>query len=123
MFQVDYMSRTPIYEQITEQIERFIASGILKPGDQLPSVRSLSAEISVNPNTIQKAYGELDAKGMLTSVPGRGCFVSSGAFAVIHDDGIKKLPQLTKMVEELIAAGVNREEIENAVSAAFGKKG
>ena len=72
MFRIDGMSRTPVYEQIIEQVEKLITLGIMSPGDQLPSVRSLSIELSVNPNTIQKAYSELDAKGIAHSVPGRG---------------------------------------------------
>ena len=76
MFQIDNMSRTPVYEQIITQVEKFILGRLLSAGDQLPSVRSLSVELSVNPNTIQKAYGELDVRGIVTTVPGRGCFVS-----------------------------------------------
>ena len=55
MFQIDTLSRVPVYEQIIEQMERFVLAGLLKPGTQLPSVRSLSTELSINPNTIQKA--------------------------------------------------------------------
>ena len=67
MFQIDPMSRQAVYEQLIEQMERFILSGILKSGDQIPSVRSLSVDLSVNPNTIQKAYSQMDAKGMIYS--------------------------------------------------------
>ena len=73
MLYIDVMSRTPVYEQIITQIEKLIGAGIMKEGEQLPSVRSLSIQLSVNPNTIQKAYGELDAKGIIGSVPGKGC--------------------------------------------------
>ena len=69
MFMIDPMSRQPVYEQIIRQMERFILSGMLAPGDQLPSVRSLSLELSINPNTIQKAYSELDVRGIIYSVP------------------------------------------------------
>ena len=65
MFMIDPMSRQPVYEQIIRQMERFILSGMLAPGDQLPSVRSLSLELSINPNTIQKAYSELDVRGII----------------------------------------------------------
>ena len=73
MFHVDTMSREPIYEQLIRQMEDLVLSGLLKAGDQLPSVRGLSIELAVNPNTIQRAYSELDARGILCAVPGRGC--------------------------------------------------
>ena len=60
MFHIDPLSRKPVYEQIIDQMERFVLTGLMKPGTQLPSVRSLSMELSINPNTIQKAYSELD---------------------------------------------------------------
>ena len=60
MFQIDVMSRKPVYEQLINQMERFILTGVMHQDDQIPSVRSLSVELAVNPNTIQKAYSELD---------------------------------------------------------------
>lgn len=74
MFQIDIMSRIPVYEQLIRQTEKFILLGVLKEGDKLPSVRQLSAELSINPNTIQKAFTELDRRGIIFSVNGRGEF-------------------------------------------------
>ena len=71
MFQIDPLSRTPVYEQIIEQVQRLITAGVLRPGDQIPSVRGLSLTLRINPNTIQKAYSELDGAGLITSVPAR----------------------------------------------------
>ena len=71
MFSIDIMSRQPIYEQIIEQLERYILSDLLKPGDQLPSVREMSVRLSINPNTIQRLIPELDHRGILCSVPER----------------------------------------------------
>ena len=62
---IDSMSRQPVYEQIVDQVEQMILSGLMRPGEQLPSVRSLSLELSINPNTIQKAYAELDGRGII----------------------------------------------------------
>ena len=76
MIIIDYKDRRPIYEQIIERFQDLIVKGILKPDSQLPSVRSLAMELSINPNTIQKAYGELERQGYLYSVKGRGSFVS-----------------------------------------------
>ena len=76
MYQIDVMSRIPVYEQIVEQTEKFILAGILRAGDKIPSVRSMSVELSVNPNTIQKAYSILEQNGYIYPVKGRGNFVS-----------------------------------------------
>ena len=78
MFKIDIMSRVPVYEQIIEQMEKFILTGILSAKEQVPSVRSLSVELSVNPNTIQKAYSDLDRREIIYSVPGRGCALLCG---------------------------------------------
>ena len=115
MFRIDGMSRTPVYEQLIDQVERLVGGGILSPGDQLPSVRSLSIELSINPNTIQKAYSELDSRGIVRSVPGKGCFVSEDAGESLKKAGMEKLYELTDKVCELSAAGVTRDEIMEAV--------
>ncbi len=115
MFRIDGMSRTPVYEQIIEQVEKLVSLGIMREGDQLPSVRSLSLELSVNPNTIQKAYSELDSRGIARSVPGRGCFISEAAGDVLRSAGKKKLNDLAELVRELLLSGVTKNEIYNAV--------
>jgi GntR family transcriptional regulator len=115
MFQIDAMSRTPVYEQIISQVEKFILGGILGAGAQLPSVRSLSMELSVNPNTIQKAYGELDVRGIISTVPGRGCFITESALGILRQISRNKLASLEELVAELWAAGVSRKELDDAV--------
>ncbi|EEC56496.1 transcriptional regulator, GntR family [[Bacteroides] pectinophilus ATCC 43243] len=84
MYQIDVISRTPVYEQIIRQTEEFILKGVLKPGDRMPSVRTLSVELSVNPNTIQKAIAELDRRTLIKSVPGKGSFISDNALELMH---------------------------------------
>lgn len=84
MFQIDIMSRIPVYEQLIRQTEKFILLGVLREGDKLPSVRQLSAELSINPNTIQKAFTELDRRGIIFSVNGRGNFVSDKALKALE---------------------------------------
>ena len=115
MFQIDGMSRTPVYEQIASQVERHIRLGILHVGDQLPSVRSLSIELSVTPNTIQKAYSELDARGLTTSVPGKGCFISRMSEDALRSANDKKLSDLEKAIFDLVESGVSADEILAAV--------
>ncbi len=119
MFQIDPLSRIPVYEQIIEQMERFVLAGLLKPGTQLPSVRSLSAELSINPNTIQKAYSELDLRGVIYSVPGIGCFVSENAVVLLEEYQREKLGVLDKLLQDLALAGVAKEEILRCVERIY----
>ncbi len=123
MFQIDALSRQPVYEQLVEQIERFILSGVLHPGDQLPSVRSLSLQLSINPNTIQKAYTELDTKGVIYSIPGIGCFIAENAREVLSVLKRQKLTDLKTLAKELAMAGVSLEELKGAVTTAYYERG
>ncbi len=75
MIHLDPTSRTPIYQQIEEQIAELIVMGVFPPESRLPSVRSMAAETGLNPNTIQKAYQELESEGVIYTVGGKGCFV------------------------------------------------
>ena len=79
MITIDYQSRAPIYEQIVEKFQMLIVKGVLTPGSRMPSVRSLAVELSINPNTIQKAFAVLEQEGYIFSVKGRGNFVSESA--------------------------------------------
>ena len=111
MFTIDNMSRIPVYEQIVEQAERLLLSGQMKPGDAMPSVRGLATELGVNPNTIQKAYAELEHRGMTTSVPGRGSFLREDAteqlVAYLNETA---LPEFKNMLKGMLIAGASKEE-------------
>ena len=111
MFQIDVMSRKPVYEQLVNQVERFILIGVIHQDEQIPSVRSLSVELAVNPNTIQKAYSELDRRGITYSVPGKGSFVAPGAVQRIGERRRSKLKEFIALVSELALAGIKKEEI------------
>jgi len=76
MFELDVRSRKPIYEQLTDKVKEMILHGILHADEQLPSVRALSSQLTVNPNTIQKAYRELEREGYIYSLQGKGSFVA-----------------------------------------------
>lgn len=76
MILIDYKDTCPIYEQIVDRFEQLILRGILKTDEQMPSVRTLAMELSINPNTIQKAYAELEHQGFIYAVKGRGNFVA-----------------------------------------------
>lgn len=77
MIVIDYKDRRPIYEQVVERFQELIVRGVMEPGEQMPSVRSLAMELSINPNTIQRAYAELERRGFTYTVKGRGSFVSA----------------------------------------------
>ena len=124
MFQIDALSRVPVYEQLVEQMEKLVLSGLMKAGDPMPSVRSLSMDLSVNPNTIQKAFSELDRRGILTSVPGKGCFVADSAKDVIRKRTREKSSVLSALVRELKLAGMEQNELVELVRKAYdGEKG
>ena len=122
MFQIDVMSRKPVYEQLVNQVERFILIGVIHQDEQIPSVRSLSVELAVNPNTIQKAYSELDRRGITYSVPGKGSFVAPGAVQRIGERRRSKLKEFIALVSELALAGIKKEEIIACVEEAYREK-
>ncbi len=111
MYRIDLLSRIPIYEQIIAQTEKFITSGVLKPGDALPSVRSLSIMLHANPNTVARAFTELDRAGIICTVQGKGCFVTDDAKQILKKKAKEKLADVTALCRELIAAGVGKDEI------------
>ena len=81
MINLDYRDARPIYAQIFDGYRDQIASGILRPEEKLPSVRELASQLAINPNTIQRAYRQLEAEGWILTVPGKGCFVCGGSDA------------------------------------------
>lgn len=119
MFQIDLMSREPVYEQIIAQVERFVLTDVLPPGSQIPSVRSVSMTNSINPRTILKAYTELDSRGVIQSVPGKGYFVCADAQQCLLQKGRAKMKDLTELLTELAIAGVTEDEINACVKRAF----
>ena len=122
MFQIDPLNRTPVYEQLIRQTERFVLTGIFKPQDQVPSVRALSVELGVNPNTIQKAYSQMEASGILQSVPGRGRFVTGEAKEIIGRQKREQLNILRERLKEFAEAGITRPEVENGLDEVYWNK-
>ena len=117
--QIDKHSRTPLYEQVIAQVERGILTGEFGPDDQIPSVRTLSMALSVNPNTLQKAYAELERRGLCYSVPGNGRFVASDAADKLRTMRRELIERVTLLVSELRLSGIGEEEVLNAVRAAY----
>lgn len=115
MLLLDKFSGKPVYEQLIEGVERNILTGVFAEGSQLPSLRELSAALSVNPNTIQKSYAELTRRGVILPAPGSGCYVAPNAREVLRREARAKLEALRSLAEELRLAGVDEQEIVEAV--------
>ena len=107
---VNLKDRRPIYEQLIDQIVYLVLHGIMQPGEQLPSVRTLAGELAINPNTIQKAYAELERRGITYSVPGRGSFVSPELNVVTEEHRERMLREAKTLFEEARAIGMHAED-------------
>mgnify|MGYP002926837465 CR=1 FL=1 len=119
MIVLDYQDRRPLYEQVEEKFRNLILKGVLEPGSRMPSVRQLAMELSINPNTIQRAYNELESEGYIYSVAGKGSFVSGTADAdaarreTLRADVKKLLNELRYLgVTEADAAALIKEVYE-----------
>ena len=104
-FQVDQKSGIPIYVQIMDQIKHLIASGVLQPGQQLPTIRELAVELTVNLHTVAHAYAELERDGFLTVQRGRGTFITDGHSTVQLED--LRVQKLRTLVEGLYVEALN----------------
>lgn len=112
----------PIHEQLRERITRLIISGEMKEGEKLPAVREIAKQLTINPNTVQKTYGELERLGLIYSVPAKGSYVSPRA------KYINKLNQQTsetfaEAVEAALALGLSEEELLKIVSEVSQNRG
>ncbi len=108
---IDVKSRTPIFEQLRHNITELALSGILAPDEQLPSVRALACDLAINPNTIQKAYAELERDGIIYSLPARGSFISSDLSAAARSAKTEALCSVTNAVRQAKLLGASKEEL------------
>ncbi len=121
MIQLNYRDGRPIYEQVRDGLRQLLVVGAIQPGDKLPSVRSLAAQLAINPNTIQRAYETLEQEGYVYSVPGKGSFAARRE----EIDGTRRqelLSRLDELAEELMYLGVTPEEIARRCARAAEKK-
>ena len=115
-FTCDTTSRTPIYRQLIDQVRRAVARGNLQPGDRLPSVRQLSRDLVVNPNTVARAYTELEREGTLVTQQGRGVFVAEFGSDLTKKARRKQLgEQLDLLFVEAVHLGFTAEELQKMV--------
>jgi GntR family transcriptional regulator len=118
-FALDPKSGVPIYRQIQDQVRYGIASGLLTPGEQLPTVRALAVELSVNPNTVIKAYSELEREGVLTTEQGSGTFVAPQPAVALPE--AKRRAKLESLCSEFLAQaaryGFSSAEVMRSIEA------
>lgn len=118
MFDIDVRSRVPIYEQLVDNIKMMIIQNVLEKDEKLPSVRKMAQEITINPNTIQKAYRELESEGYIYSLPGKGSFVSDTKNTVSSQKIEVLKDNLEDIVKELIYLRVPADKIKTLVDRA-----
>ncbi|SFS03585.1 GntR family transcriptional regulator [Anaeromicropila populeti] len=114
MIYIDYKNRSPIYEQVIAEFENLIVKGVLQPDEKLPSVRSLAMELSINPNTIQRAYHELERNGYIYTVKGKGNFVAAKE-NFIQTKHEELWNSLRGLIKDAKGAGISKEEIRQRI--------
>ena len=120
---IDKRSSVPIYQQIVNQHKALIACGVIEVGDQLDSVRSLSSSLGINPNTIQKAYTELESQNICSSAPGKGRFVTEDARQIIKAHAKADTLGLDREIYNLVLSGLDKKDISELVDASYEKAG
>jgi GntR family transcriptional regulator len=123
MFELDTRSRKPIYEQLVDKLKELIINEVLKPDEQLPSVRTLAQQITVNPNTIQKAYRELENQGFIYSQKGKGSFVNPSSHSRDSEKVVGVKAELERLILEALYLGVTTEELILLVEKLDASKG
>lgn len=121
MIQLNYRDSKPIYEQVKDGIRRLVIGGGLQPGDKLPSVRELAAKLTINPNTIARAYQELEQEGYVRSENGKGTYVENGCQAKEHRLD-ELLARFDDVVEELFYLSVAEDALEDRVRRIDGRR-
>lgn len=116
---LDYRDPRPIYEQIADRYRTLILKNVLSPGEQMPSVRSLAIELSTNPNTVQKAYTELERQGYIYTVKGKGNYVSGGD-QLMENKKSELAERVAQLLREADDLGVDRTELLNMAEEKLG---
>ena len=110
MIHLDYRDARPIYTQICDGFRDQSRTGILRQGDRLPSVRELATQLTINPNTIQRAYRELEIQGWVASVPGKGSYVCGVPGGLLSQEQ-KLMEEFDRLAGQLLALGISAEEL------------
>ncbi|UOQ91632.1 GntR family transcriptional regulator [Halobacillus shinanisalinarum] len=120
MFELDLRSRMPIYEQLVEKLKHLIINDVLQQDEKLPSVRELAQQLTINPNTIQKAYRELEAQGYIYSVKGKGSFVNPTFQSEDKEKVAEVRLELRKLIAEAMYIGMTAQEIVELIDEVKG---
>jgi GntR family transcriptional regulator len=123
MFELDMRSRKPIYEQLVDKLKELIINDILKTDEQLPSVRTLAQELTINPNTIQKAYRELEVQGFIYSVKGKGSFVNPIDIKKDTEKMKSVKKELGKLILEALYLGIPADDLIKLIKDLDASKG
>lgn len=124
MLKVDPRSSTPIYEQIELGVKELILKGALKSGEKLPSVREMSSILTINPNTISKAYGELEREGIIETLRGKGTFIRDNYKGKVDEKKMEYISeQLKKLILEASYGGISKEVFIELVAQIFSELG
>ena len=108
---LDYQSRIPIYEQIVNNIEKYVAVGILREKSQIPSIRELANNLGINPNTVKKAYDILENRGVIMTISTKGTFISNNTKMVLENKIDKEINLIKDKTRELENMGISKKEI------------
>lgn len=119
MIYIDYKDSRPLYEQISSKLSELILHGVFEVDSQLPSVRNLAMELSINPNTIQKAYAELERRGYIYSVKGKGNFVSDTKM-LQEEKKMDIIKQMQALIEEAKRLGIGLDEMKAVMEQSYG---
>ena len=119
MFQINTASGVPIYEQLIHNVTRLTDSGVLKPHDRLPSVRSLAVELGINPNTVAKAYRELETRGFICSVYGKGSFVAERAGENVTVQQMAVLQSFRSAVQQAYKERLSAAQLKQIIDSIY----
>jgi len=123
MISLDYKDGRTLHEQIEARLKELIVNKILSPDEQLPSVRELSVSLTVNPNTVQRAYKQLEADGFIYSIKGKGNFVAPIRMTDNKEHIEELYNSLTATIKELMYLGEEKTSIENVLKNVYAEKG
>ena len=115
LINIDFRDKRPLYEQVSDRLEELIIRGVIAPNEALPSVRALAVELSINPNTVQKAYAALEQKGLIYSVSGRGSFAID-ASDILPQKRKEFFGELKVLVQRGETLGVTKKEMIGAIN-------
>ena len=117
MIQLNYRDAKPIYEQIKEGLRKLVISNVLAVGEKLPSVREMASQLAINPNTIQRAYRELENEGYIYTVVGKGTFVAEQKDRVCDEREKELMAKFDELVTELLYLEVSKEKIKERIDS------